>query len=159
VEETKRVKFDEKVRVREIQSAKEVNVNLKRQRVIERVKDDVFHDHEDLSSSSPPPPSSHQTRVAFIAQQIEKLEAENVRVGDKKEWSLMGEATSKNRPHNSLLEEDIDFDQLQRPISTVTAEFNISIQNLIKSRIIQVSPLISLSLSLISILIFPPESF
>jgi U3 small nucleolar RNA-associated protein MPP10 len=122
-----RVKFDEQVRVKEIRPPKQVAVTVEHARsVIERVKDDVFH--EELSA--------HQIRVASIAEQIKRLEAENV--GDR-EWSLMGEAASKNRPYNSLLEEDLDYEQLQRPVTAVTTESNSSLENLIKSRILEVN--------------------
>lgn len=51
----------------------------------------------------------------------------------------MGEATSKKRPHNSLLEEDLDFEQVQRPVTAVTAERVASLEELIKMRVLEVS--------------------
>jgi U3 small nucleolar RNA-associated protein MPP10 len=79
--------------------------------------------------------STHETHVATIAQQIAELEAENIR---EKDWVLMGEATSKKRPYNSLLEEDLDFEQVQRPISSITTERVTSLEELIKRRILEV---------------------
>jgi len=79
--------------------------------------------------------SAHEKRAAALAKQIAELEAENV---GQKDWTLMGEATSKKRPHNSLLEEDLEFEQGQRPVSEVTVERIASLEELIKRRVLEV---------------------
>src|ERR1700761_1246950 len=85
--------------------------------------------------------SSHEARLASIAEQISLLEEENV---GPRDWTLMGEATSRKRPHNSLLEQDLDFEHVQRPVSTVTVEQINSVEDLIKKRILEVSDAFSL---------------
>ena len=42
-----------------------------------------------------------------MQEKIKKLEEENLR---EKPWQLMGEATARKRPANSLLEEFLTFD-------------------------------------------------
>jgi U3 small nucleolar ribonucleoprotein component len=79
--------------------------------------------------------SGHEKRVAAIAKQIAELETKNV---GEKDWTLIGEATSKKRPHNSLLEEDLDFERVQRPVTAITVEKVASLEALIRKRVIEV---------------------
>lgn len=71
-----------------------------------------------------------------IAQEIAILEDENVA---DKPWELMGEANAKRRPENSLLETDLDFEQAAKPTPVITEEVTKSLEDLIKSRILEVS--------------------
>lgn len=50
----------------------------------------------------------------------------------------MGEATSRTRPLNSLLEEDLDFDRAARVVPVVTEETTKTLEDLIKGRILEV---------------------
>ena len=77
--------------------------------------------------------SSHQRRQARLVEQIRRLEAENVA---KREWTLTGEAKANERPLNSLLEEDLDFERLGKPAPVITAEVSEDLETLIKRRII-----------------------
>jgi U3 small nucleolar ribonucleoprotein component len=63
------------------------------------------------------------------------LEQENI---DQKHWTLMGEATSRSRPLNSLLEEDLEFEHASRAAPVITEEKVKSIEDLIKARIAEV---------------------
>lgn len=71
--------------------------------------------------------------MASIRDEIATLEAENV---SKKDWTLMGEATSRTRPHNSLLEEDLDFERVTKAVPVITQELVHSLEARIKARIL-----------------------
>ncbi|KAF8538372.1 Mpp10 protein-domain-containing protein [Trichophaea hybrida] len=66
--------------------------------------------------------SSHQKRQAALMEQIRELEAQNVA---KKEWVMGGEAKARDRPLNSLLEEDLDFERSGKPVPVITQERRI----------------------------------
>ncbi|KAL2259040.1 hypothetical protein VTK26DRAFT_7426 [Humicola hyalothermophila] len=77
--------------------------------------------------------SAHERRQAKIAEEIRKLEAELVA---KRAWTLAGEAAAADRPVNSLLEEDLDFEHVGKPVPVITEEVSGSIEELIKRRIL-----------------------
>ena len=77
--------------------------------------------------------SAHERRKAALAEEIRKLEAENVA---KREWTLAGEARAADRPMNSLLEEDLEFERAGKPVPVITAEMSEGIEDLIKRRIL-----------------------
>merc|ERR1712187_257400 len=70
---------------------------------------------------------------AHIADEIRRLEAANVA---KKEWMLSGEARAAERPMNSLIEEDLEFERIGKPVPVVTTEVSESIEDLVKRRIL-----------------------
>ncbi|KAJ8130376.1 hypothetical protein O1611_g3254 [Lasiodiplodia mahajangana] len=113
-------------------------------RAMADVRRDLFEDeseHEDsedaLSDASAGNPksrrSAHERRQAKLAEEIRRLEAANVA---KKEWTMSGEARAIERPMNSLLEEDLDFEHAGKPIPVITPDVNESIEDLIKRRIL-----------------------
>lgn len=77
--------------------------------------------------------STHERQRARITDEIRRLEAANVA---KKEWMLSGEARAPERPLNSLIEEDLDFERIGKPVPVVTTEISESIEELIKRRIL-----------------------
>ncbi|PYH97745.1 Mpp10 protein [Aspergillus ellipticus CBS 707.79] len=77
--------------------------------------------------------STHEKQRARIADEIRRLEAANVA---KKEWTLAGEARAVERPVNSLIEEDLDFERIGKPVPVVTAELSGDIEELVKRRIL-----------------------
>nr|XP_023907955.1 U3 small nucleolar ribonucleoprotein protein mpp10-like [Quercus suber] len=77
--------------------------------------------------------STHERRKAALQAEIRKLEAANVA---KREWTLAGEARAADRPMNSLLEEDLEFERAGKPIPVITAEVSESLEELIKRRIL-----------------------
>ncbi|KAI0439326.1 Mpp10 protein-domain-containing protein [Xylaria telfairii] len=77
--------------------------------------------------------SAHERRQAKLAEEIRKLEAANVA---KKDWTMSGEARAIERPMNSLLEEDLDFEHAGKPVPVITPDVNESIEDLIKRRIL-----------------------
>ncbi|KAJ7293613.1 U3 small nucleolar ribonucleoprotein complex, subunit Mpp10 [Mycena rebaudengoi] len=99
--------------------------------VIERLKDDLFAEEED---NPPTDLSTHEQRMAALREQISTLEAENV---GPKDWVLMGEAGSRTRPQNSLLEEDLEFERVMKAVPVVTEERVLDLEERIKARILE----------------------
>ncbi|KAJ4489285.1 U3 small nucleolar ribonucleoprotein complex, subunit Mpp10 [Lentinula edodes] len=99
---------------------------------ISRVKDDLFADdeHEEPQKDL----STHEKRMTALKRQILELETENV---GPKDWVLMGEADSRSRPQNSLLEEDLEFDRVMKAIPVITEEVVKSLEERIKARILE----------------------
>lgn len=113
-------------------------------RAMEAVRRDLFEDESEvedsedaLSDVSAGDPrarrSTHERRQAKLADEIRKLEAASVA---KREWTLSGEATAVDRPANSLLEHDLDFEHVGKPVPVITPEISESIEDLIKRRIL-----------------------
>ena len=107
------------------------------QRTISAVRRDILED--DLTSNEgdrgedAEPRSSHQQRQAALTAEIRRLEVAAVA---KRDWTLSGEARATDRPINSLLEEDIEFERAGRPIPVITQEVSEDIEALIKRRIL-----------------------
>ncbi|KAG8739645.1 hypothetical protein FRC11_000603 [Ceratobasidium sp. 423] len=78
--------------------------------------------------------STHQKRLAAISAEIQALEAENVA---PKPWTMQGEATSRSRPQNALLEADLEFEHVGKIVPIVTEESVKSLEERIKARIIE----------------------
>lgn len=77
--------------------------------------------------------STHEKQRAKLAAEIRRLEAENVA---KRDWQMSGEARAIDRPVNSLIEEDLEFERTGKPVTVVTAEMTEEIEDLIKRRIV-----------------------
>ncbi|KAL5594401.1 hypothetical protein BROUX41_001334 [Berkeleyomyces rouxiae] len=77
--------------------------------------------------------STHERRQAKLAEEIRKLEAAAV---EKRQWTLSGEAAAADRPANSLLEEDLDFEYVGKPVPMITPEVTEGIEEMIKRRIL-----------------------
>jgi U3 small nucleolar RNA-associated protein MPP10 len=110
------------------------------ERTMDAVRRDLFEDDAsaaDLSDVDAADPKSrrshHERRQAKLAEEIRKLEAANVA---KREWTLSGEARAADRPVNSLLEEDLEFERQGKPVPVITAEVSEEIEDLIKRRVL-----------------------
>ncbi|KFH46843.1 U3 small nucleolar ribonucleoprotein-like protein [Hapsidospora chrysogenum ATCC 11550] len=115
------------------------------ERAMDDVRRDLFDDESDMSGSdgealsdvSAGDPksrrSAHERRQAKLAEEIRKLEAASVA---KREWTLSGEAAAADRPVNSLLEQDLDFEHVGKPVPVITPEVSEGIEDLIKRRIL-----------------------
>ena len=108
------------------------------QRTISAVRRDIFEDdltpdEDEALSDGDDRRSSHQRRQAALTAEIRHLEAASVA---KRDWTLSGEARAADRPINSLLEEDLDFERAGKPIPVITQEISEDIEALIKQRII-----------------------
>jgi len=49
----------------------------------------------------------------------------------------MGEASSRFRPHDSLLEEDLEFERIMKPVPVITEEVVLGLEDRIKARILE----------------------
>ena len=114
------------------------------ERTMSTVHRDIFDDalsenesEEPLSDADPGDPksrrSNHERRQAKIAEEIRRLEAANVA---KRDWTLSGEARAADRPINSLLEEDLEFERTGKPVPVITQEVTEDLEALIKRRIL-----------------------
>lgn len=111
------------------------------ERTMSAVHRDLFEEsdeeevpEEDLDPADPRSRrSTHERRRAALQEEIRRLEAANVA---KREWTLSGEARAADRPLNSLLEEDLEFERAGKPVPVITAEISESIEELIKRRIL-----------------------
>lgn len=114
------------------------------ERTMSAVHRDLFEDESedegadevdnDLDPSDPKSRrSTHERKKAALAEEIRRLEAANVA---KREWTLSGEARAADRPINSLLEEDLEFERAGKPVPVITAEVSEDIEELIKRRIL-----------------------
>ncbi|KAL5518905.1 MPP10 [Sanghuangporus vaninii] len=99
---------------------------------VSRLKDDLFADEGDAEASKSGL-STHEARMEELRKQISELEAENVA---EKEWVLKGEVTSRARPQNALLEEDLEFGRVTKAVPVVTEEVVQDLEARIKARII-----------------------
>ncbi|KAK0708375.1 Mpp10 protein-domain-containing protein [Lasiosphaeris hirsuta] len=108
------------------------------------VRRDLFDDLSEQSDSVNAPSdasagnlksrrSALERRQAKIADEIRKFESELVA---KRAWTLSGEASAMDRPKNALLEEDLDFEHVGKPVPVITEEVSESIETLIKRRIL-----------------------
>jgi len=77
--------------------------------------------------------STHEKQRAAIAAEIRRLEAANV---SRRDWTLSGEARAADRPLNSLIEGDLEFERAGKPVPVITAEVSEEIESLIKRRIL-----------------------
>ena len=113
------------------------------QRTISAVRRDIFEDDQsqnsgdDAKATDSTNPNSrlstHEKRQRALAAQIRALEAASIA---KRDWTLSGEARAAERPINSLLEEDLDFERAGKPVPVITAEVSEDIEALIKRRIV-----------------------
>lgn len=99
---------------------------------IERFRDDLFAE-EDGQDDDNANMTNYEKRQAELRAQIAELEAENVA---KKDWTLMGEATARTRPKNSLLEEDLEFERVMKAVPVVTEDVVRALEDRIKTRIL-----------------------
>ncbi|KAG9244347.1 U3 small nucleolar ribonucleoprotein complex, subunit Mpp10 [Calycina marina] len=105
---------------------------------------DLFDDMSDkddsddaLSELDPADPksrrSAHERRQAKTLEEIRRLEAMSVA---KRDWTLSGEARAADRPLDSLIHEELDFEHVGKTVPEVTAEVNEEIEDLIRRRIL-----------------------
>ncbi|RKF62308.1 U3 small nucleolar ribonucleoprotein mpp10 [Erysiphe neolycopersici] len=114
------------------------------ERTMRDVRKDLFEDdsvHEDSDESileddpsdTKTPKSTHERQQAKLMKEIRRLEAASVA---SREWVLAGEARAADRPLNSLLEKELEFERTGKPVPEVTAEISENIESLIKRRIL-----------------------
>ncbi|KAF9453783.1 Mpp10 protein [Macrolepiota fuliginosa MF-IS2] len=115
---------------------------------IERLKDDLFAEDDGANDDDGAltlirnrrplngflDMTTHERRQVALREQIAQLESENVA---KKDWTLMGEAGGRSRPQNSLLEEDLDFERVMKPVPVISEEVVEGLEQRIKARILE----------------------
>ncbi|GAA5834951.1 hypothetical protein JCM3766R1_002051 [Sporobolomyces carnicolor] len=104
------------------------------QQAIERFKSELFDDEdEEREDSKTKNLSKYERRLLALSDQIAALEQQNV---GPKDWATLGEAQSRDRPTNSLLDEDLEFERMGKSAPVVTEETTKGIEDLIKQRIL-----------------------
>lgn len=76
--------------------------------------------------------STHERRLAALQTEIQALEASSIA---PKEWTLLGEASARARPHDALLGHDLEFDRATRAVPIVTDAVVAALEERIKARI------------------------
>ncbi|KAH9200014.1 U3 small nucleolar ribonucleoprotein complex, subunit Mpp10 [Zygosaccharomyces rouxii] len=105
---------------------------------VDSAKLDLFADDDkepkggDEDTDSEKKLSTFEKQQLDIQRQIEQLEKEAVA---EKKWALKGEAQSKDRPQDALLEEDVEFDRTSKPVPVITTEVTESLEDMIRRRI------------------------
>lgn len=87
---------------------------------------------EDGEEGDQRPKSTFQRQQERLTKRIAELEEESLA---ERPWMLRGEVTAKNRPANSLLEQNLDFEHAMRPAPAITDEVTESMESLIRQRI------------------------
>ncbi|KAE8219262.1 hypothetical protein CF319_g7012 [Tilletia indica] len=96
-----------------------------------RVSNDLFAEEKE---EGPQAKSRFEQRQAALRTEIAALERENV---SKKDWTLRGEISAPSRPLNSLLEEDLDFEQSKKRAPIITEASTLTLEERIKGRILE----------------------
>ena len=96
-----------------------------------RSRKDILAVHEEEESESAGM-TRHELASRKAQQMMREMENENL---EARPWLLGGEAGSRSRPENSLLEEDVDFDHARKEVPLVTEEVTKSLEDIIKRRI------------------------
>ncbi|XP_046999434.1 U3 small nucleolar ribonucleoprotein protein MPP10 [Schistocerca americana] len=76
--------------------------------------------------------SSLERRKARLDEKVAKLEQQAL---SEKPWQLTGEVGADTRPHNSLLEEAVEFDSVTRPAPVRTEKTTLKLEDIIRQRI------------------------
>nr|XP_055059148.1 U3 small nucleolar ribonucleoprotein protein MPP10 [Misgurnus anguillicaudatus] len=84
------------------------------------------------SVPKPESKSSFEKRQEKMAEKIDELEKVAL---SEKPWQLSGEVGAQTRPENSMLEEDVAFDQNSRMAPAITEETTLQLEDIIKQRI------------------------
>ena len=113
----------------------DLNENEKDQEMIEEEEEPIqkssLFDEENESEQNQKL-SSYERQQKQMEKTIQQLEQENMA---QKSWTLKGEASSKVRPMNSLLEEDLEFETNAKPAPIITEETTQTLTDLITQRI------------------------
>ncbi|GAV58359.1 Mpp10 domain-containing protein [Cephalotus follicularis] len=78
--------------------------------------------------------STYEKQLAKRQSEIEQMEKANL---EPKAWTMKGEATAAERPKNSALEVDLDFEHNMRPAPVITEEVTASLEDIIQKRILE----------------------
>ncbi|KAM7406036.1 hypothetical protein PAMP_000440 [Pampus punctatissimus] len=101
-------------------------------------EDSEGEDIEDIFGGKTPSATKSESKSSFEKRQekmSEKIEELEKAALAKKSWQLSGEVTAQTRPENSMLEEDVDFEQTSRMAPAITEETTLQLEDIIKQRI------------------------
>ncbi|XP_076011500.1 U3 small nucleolar ribonucleoprotein MPP10 [Genypterus blacodes] len=84
------------------------------------------------SSAKSESKSSLEKRQEKMSEKIAELEKAALA---EKPWQLSGEVSAQVRPENSMLEEDVEFEQVSRRAPAITEETTLQLEDIIKQRI------------------------
>jgi len=87
---------------------------------------------EDDGDTREPPGTVQGLRRHRMEDRIAKLEERNMA---EREWALRGEVKSGDRPFNSLLEAELDYERVLRPAPVATEETTNALEAMIAARI------------------------
>ncbi|KAK5664844.1 U3 snoRNP protein [Batrachochytrium dendrobatidis] len=76
--------------------------------------------------------STFEKQQARLQKAIQQLESEAMQ---EKPWAMKGEVSSRARPKNSLLEEDLEIEHTAKPVPVITEESTLTLETLITQRI------------------------
>ena len=101
---------------------------------MDSVRKDLFAEEEEDNSEAEGKEnlSTFEKQQREIMKQISQLESENV---GEKSWQVKGEAKARDRPENSLLEADLDFERSAKPVPVITKESTETLEDMIRRRI------------------------
>uniref|UniRef100_A0A060TBN6 U3 small nucleolar ribonucleoprotein protein MPP10 n=1 Tax=Blastobotrys adeninivorans TaxID=409370 RepID=A0A060TBN6_BLAAD len=103
------------------------------ERAMKSATKDLFEDEsEDEEDQEDSNLSKFERQQKEIMRQIQELEDENVA---EKHWAVRGEVKSRDRPQNSLLEHELDFERTSKPVPVITQEVTESLEDTIRRRI------------------------
>ncbi|KAF5102328.1 hypothetical protein D0Z03_000448 [Geotrichum reessii] len=107
--------------------------NEEYEEAMDSVRKDLFADEEEEEEEDGKENlSTFEKQQREIMKQINQLESENV---GEKSWQIKGEAKAKDRPENSLLEADLDFERSAKPVPVITKETTETLEDMIRRRI------------------------
>lgn len=95
-------------------------------------RDSSSDDGEEEEEEERRQPSTHERRLGKMSEKVRRLEEEAM---GEKEWFMKGEVVAGQRPKNSALEVDLDFETSMKPPPQPTEESTRSLEDLIKGRI------------------------
>lgn len=101
--------------------------------VMDSTKKDLFGDEDESEPEEDGEQlSKHERQQLELEKQIRQLEDENV---GAKFWAAKGEVRASQRPQDSLINTELEFDRNAKPAPVVTQEVTNSLEEMIRDRI------------------------
>lgn len=129
----KAVLFDEQVSDED--GADEIDDNEELEQAMSSMRKDLFDDDDygdEEVMGTDENLSTFEKQQREIMRQIRELEQENVA---EKQWQVKGEVRAKNRPLDSLIETELDFERNAKPVPVITDESTQTLEDMIRNRI------------------------